>query len=60
MAKAWTLTHASYKRLDAFERRCYRRMLRVPWIHHVSNEATLENICGELDYLTNANGGKVG
>jgi len=52
-AEAWTLTNASCKRIDAFEMWCYRRMLRVPWIHHVSNETILQRIGGELQFLIN-------
>ena len=27
----WTITKAECQRIDAFEQRCWRRLLRVPW-----------------------------
>lgn len=50
-AEAWTLTDASCKRIDVFEMWCYRRMLRISWIHHVSNDTVLQRINGQLQYL---------
>ena len=52
-AEAWTLSDASCKRIDAFEMWCYRRMLRIPWVHHVSNETVLQRIDRQLEYLAN-------
>ena len=52
-AKAWTLTYASCRRIDAFEMWCYRRILRIPWIHHVSNDTVLQRIGRQLEFLQN-------
>ena len=29
--KSWTIKKAEYRRIDAFELCCWRRLLRVPW-----------------------------
>ena len=29
--ESWTIKKAEYRRIDAFELRCWRRLLRVPW-----------------------------
>lgn len=42
--EAWTLTDAACKRLEAFELWCYRRMLRISWTHHVTNETVLQRM----------------
>ena len=33
----WTAKKAEHQRIDAFELRCWRRLLRVPWITRRSN-----------------------
>ncbi|KAI5743314.1 hypothetical protein M8J77_016763 [Diaphorina citri] len=40
----WTLTEEMSRCLEAFEFWCYRRMLRISWIYHVSNETVLERM----------------
>lgn len=40
-AKAWIITDASCKRPDSFKIWRYNRMLRIPWIHHVSNNKVM-------------------
>ena len=35
---------AEHKRIDAFELRCWRRLLRVPWTAKRSNQSILEEI----------------
>lgn len=52
-AEAWTLTDASCKRVEAFEMWCYRRMLRISWVHRMSNETVLHRINKELEFLVN-------
>ena len=37
--EAWTLKKEDKRRLDAFEMRCYRRMLRVKWTERRTNES---------------------
>ena len=36
---------AELRRIDAFEVRCWRRLLRVPWIAWRSNQSILKEIC---------------
>lgn len=49
--EAWTLTEAACKRLEAFEMWCYRRMLRISWIYHVTNEAVLQRVRKQKEVL---------
>ena len=40
----WTVKKAEYQRIDAFELRCWRRLLRVPWTARRSNQSILKEI----------------
>ena len=40
--KPWTTTIADRRRLDVFDMRCQRRLLRVFWQQHVSNQSISE------------------
>ena len=40
----WTMKKAERQRTDAFELRCYRRLLRVPWTARRSNQSILKEI----------------
>ena len=40
----WTIKKAEYQRIDAFEQRCWRRLLRVPWTARRSNQSVLKEI----------------
>ena len=40
--KAWTLRKEEEKRIEAFEMKCYRKMLRIPWTAKMSNQRVLE------------------
>lgn len=48
--EAWTLTEASIKKLQAFEMWCYRRMLKISWTEHVTNDEVLRRMkkCQEI------------
>uniref|UniRef100_W5NIE2 Reverse transcriptase domain-containing protein n=1 Tax=Lepisosteus oculatus TaxID=7918 RepID=W5NIE2_LEPOC len=46
--ESWTLKKADRKRLDAFELRCWRRLLRIPWTPRVTNKEVLERIKPEI------------
>ena len=35
--ESWTIKKAEHRRIDAFELRCWRRLLRVPWTARRSN-----------------------
>ena len=40
----WTVKKAECQRIDAFERWCWRRLLRVPWTARRSNQSILKEI----------------
>ena len=40
--ESWTVKKAERRRIDAFELRCWRRLLRVPWIARRSNQSILK------------------
>ena len=42
--ESWTVKKAEHRRIDAFELRCWRRLLRVPWTARSSNQSILEDI----------------
>ena len=37
--ESWTIKKAEYQKVDAFELRCWRRLLRVPWTARRSNQS---------------------
>ena len=43
----WTIKKAEHRRLDAFELRCWRSLLRVPWTTRRSNQFILKEIIPE-------------
>ena len=45
--KSWTIKKAERRRIDAFELRCWRRLLRGPWIAKRSNQSILKEISSE-------------
>ena len=52
--ESWTLTAESEKRTQAFEMRCYRRLLNISYKDHVTNEEVRRKIqaaIGEYDEL---------
>ena len=46
--ESWTIKKAEHWRIDAFERWCWRRLLRVPWTARRSNQSILKEI--NLEY----------
>ena len=42
--ESWMVKKAECRRIDAFELRCWRRLLRVPWIARRSNQSILKEI----------------
>ena len=42
--ESWTIKKAECRRIDAFELRCWRRLLRVPWTARRTNQSTLKEI----------------
>ena len=45
--ESWTIKTAECQRIDAFELRCWRRLLRVPWTAGISNQSILKEISPE-------------
>ena len=46
--ESWTIKKVEHQRIDAFELRCWRRLLRVPWTARGSNQSILKEI--SLEY----------
>ena len=42
--ESWTIKKAEYRRMDAFELWCWRRLLRVSWTERRSNQSILKEI----------------
>ena len=42
--ESWTIKKPECQRIDAFELRCWRRLLRVPWTARRSNQSILKEI----------------
>ena len=42
--ESWTIKKAEFRRFDAFELWCWRRLLRVPWTAKRSNQSILREI----------------
>ena len=45
--ESWTVKKAEHRRVDAFELRCWRRLLKVPWTGRRSNQSILKEISPE-------------
>ena len=45
--ESWTIKKAEHQRIDAFELRFWRRLLRVPWTAKRSNQSILKEISPE-------------
>ena len=45
--ESWTIKKAERQRFDAFERCCWRRLLRVPWTAKRSNQSILKELSPE-------------
>ena len=42
--ESWTIKKVEYRRIDAFELQCWRRLLRVPWTSRGSSQSILKEI----------------
>ena len=42
LCESWTVKKAERQRIDTFELRCWRRLLRVPWTARRSNQSILK------------------
>ena len=45
--ESWTIKKAERQRIDCFELRCWRRLLRVPWTARRSHQSILKEISPE-------------
>ena len=45
--ESWSTKKTEPQRIDAFELRCWRRLLRVPWTPRRSNQSILKEISSE-------------
>ena len=45
--EGWTIKKAKHQRIDVFELRCWRRLLRVPWTARRSNQSIVKEISPE-------------
>ena len=45
--ESWTIKKADYRRIDALELWCWRRLLRDPWTAKRSNQSILKEISPE-------------
>ena len=45
--ESWIIKKAQYRRIDAFELWCWRRLFRVPWTARRSNQSVLKEISPE-------------
>ena len=45
--ESWTVNKGKYRRIDAFELWCWRRLLRVPWRARRSNQSILKELSPE-------------
>ena len=52
--ESWTLTAELEKRTQAFEMRCYRRLLNISYKDHVTNEEVRERSKQPLENMTNS------
>ena len=48
--ESWTIKKAEHQRIDAFEPRCWRKLLRVPWTARRSNQSILKEISPEYSW----------
>ena len=53
--ESWVITKADAKKINAFEMKCYRRILRISWCDRIKNEEVLERVnikqCQLLSYI---------
>ena len=45
--ESWTIKKAVHRRIGAFELRCWRRLLRVPWTARRANQSILKEVSPE-------------
>ena len=45
--ESWTIKKSEHQKINAFELRCWRRLLRVPWTARRSNQSIIKEISPE-------------
>ena len=45
--ESWTIKMVEFRRIDAFELWCWRKLLRVPWMARRSNQSILNGVSSE-------------
>lgn len=50
-SEVWSLKAETLRRLEAFEMWVYRRLLKIPWTDHISNEEVLRRIGKDRDLV---------
>ena len=50
--ETWTISESDKNALEAFEMWCFRKMLRIVWTDHVTNETVLNNIGEKRSIIT--------
>ena len=48
---SWTFTAEHKRRIQAMEMRCYRKILRIPYKDHVTNEEVRAKVQQAIDYI---------
>ena len=48
--ESWTIKKAERQKVDAFELRCWIRLLRVPWTARSSNQSILKEISPDIHW----------
>ena len=48
--ESWTIKKTEHQRINAFELRCWGRLLRVPWTARRSNQSILKEISPEYSF----------
>ena len=51
--EAWTLTKVLEKKIEAFEMWIYRRLLKISWVDHVTNDEVLRRVGKNIELLLN-------
>src|SRR6188508_3042499 len=51
--ESWTWNKAVYKKINAFEMWCYRRMLKISWKDRITNAEVLQRMHTSLHFMSN-------
>ena len=54
--EGWTIGKTEEKKITAFEMKCYRKMLRIPWTDKMRNETIIERLQIRQNWLLNTVG----